>query len=57
MIGSDRCADGSANSTAHDRAVPATDFIADCSSGCSANTAAYRRIHRRVVCLSCNSGQ
>jgi hypothetical protein len=33
VIGSDRCAYGSANRTAHNRAVPATDLIADCRTG------------------------
>jgi hypothetical protein len=46
VVGGNRCADGSANSTAHYCTVPATDFIANCRTGRSANTAANRRMHR-----------
>ena len=57
VIGGNRGPDGSANRAAHDRTVPATDFIADCRASGSAYSAANRRIHRRTVCLSCTSGQ
>jgi hypothetical protein len=53
----DRGADGSTNSTANDRTVSTSDFIANRGTGGSADSAANRCIDRRIARIRLESCQ